>query len=520
MEKDSYDSFLPMNLFDDDTVEQSFQKDNSLIEQYDRSIDDARTRSSIDHLPFMQGNIKYSSSQKFTRDLLINKDCHDTRLITTKKKYSEHLPKKAFDPQSYLSLITPSPSIAVYPQSYNPNNLFFKSNNCFGLINQKAKTIPSSRYSIYNPIFNSFKPPNQRKAFTTKENYVNVFNNSPHIQCEEMCIKQILTNKGLIEFIDLIKTSRGSRIIQNKLNDSTEEDINIILVFLVNYFTEIMCDYYANYFFKRMIEYCNFKQRIGIFRNIQSDFEVIANNPCGTHCIQKLIVLHNSIEEEEVIKQIIEKVIPNLAYGDNSTHVIQKLIIAIPEQRREYINTFIIANLIELCLSSNGICIIKEFINSNQSIPISEILLSRFEIEANKLTNDQYGNFAIQEVIQRYGYLRCFKIIKQLKNQLVCFSSMKYSSNVIDFLLKYSHTKAIEVFNEIVTKLFFNKTIFNEMTKNKYGNYVLENAILLLDHDTLFRLKKIMLVNSILPSVKDKNKEKKIFKLIRNIKEC
>lgn len=93
---------------------------------------------------------------------------------------------------------------------------------------------------------------------------------------------------------------------------------------------------------------------------------------------------------------------------------------------------------------------------------------------------------------------------------------MKYSSNVIDFLISYSHSYNTELFNEIICNLFFNLCTFDEMTKNKYGNFVLENAILLLDQSTLIKLKEFMISKGSLNIVKDK--EKKIIKLIRKVK--
>lgn len=54
------------------------------------------------------------------------------------------------------------------------------------------------------------------------------------------------------------------------------------------------------------------------------------------------------------------------------------------------------------------------------------------------------------------------------------------------------------------------------MTKNKYWNFVLENGIFLLDHDTLVKLKKEMISNR--KPIYDKEKEKKIFKLIKTKK--
>ena len=87
-------------------------------------------------------------------------------------------------------------------------------------------------------------------------------------------------------------------------------------------------------------------------------------------------MLQNTKEEEMIIKECVEPNLHKLAFGQNSSHVIQKVIHVIKESNRDYINTFIISNLIDLCLDSNGIGVIKEFIAQMEN----EFYIFNFEI--------------------------------------------------------------------------------------------------------------------------------------------
>ena len=61
-------------------------------------------------------------------------------------------------------------------------------------------------------------------------------------------------------------------------------------------------------------------------------------------------MLQNSKEEENIIKECLENNLETLTVGANSSHVVQKVIKAVKEPNRDYINTYIISNLIDLCL--------------------------------------------------------------------------------------------------------------------------------------------------------------------------
>ena len=83
----------------------------------------------------------------------------------------------------------------------------------------------------------------------------------------------------------------------------------------------------------------------------------------------------------QVIKECIEDNIKKLSFGANSSHVIQKTIKAIKKSNRDYINLFVIANLISLSLDSHGICIVKEFIDNTENICYLKAVVSIFELE-------------------------------------------------------------------------------------------------------------------------------------------
>ena len=300
---------------------------------------------------------------------------------------------------------------------------------------------------------------------------------------KEVCILlYIINKKGVNFFINLTKTIKGSKYLQNTLQSNPPKEMEVVCItkiICVNH-KEIMCDHYGNYFLQKFFPFCNHHQRIEILISIKNDFINIANHICGNHSLQCLISLQNTNEEKEIIRTYTENNLKDLCIGINSSHVITKMIKFLKESERQYINNFIINNLIELCINSNGICVIKEFIYNMKSDNYIKLVISLFEKETKKLTFNQFGNYIIQEVIRFFGYNYCKNIITILINNLVEFSLAKFSSNVIDFLLDYLSKKQFFEFCDVLKIIFLEENNFKEMIKNKFSIYVIENCLQLL----------------------------------------
>ena len=326
----------------------------------------------------------------------------------------------------------------------------------------------------------------------------------------EVCILlYIINKKGVRFFINLTKTIKGSKYLQNMLQTCPPKDMEVVCItkiICVNY-KEIMCDYYGNYFLQKFFPFCNQHQRLDILLSIKNDFINIANDICGNHSLQCLISLQNSNEEKELIRIYTQNNLKDLCLGVNSSHLISKIIKHLKETERQYINTFILNNILDLCIDSNGICVIKEFIYNMKSDYYIKLVLSIFEKETKKLTFNQFGNYIIQEVIRFFGYNYCKNIINILIDNLVEFSLSKFSSNVIDFLLEYLSKKQFMEFCNILKFIFLEEKNFKEMIKNKYSIYVIENCL-----ELLIKINENYYINSVRNNLgyskKENNNEK------------
>lgn len=341
----------------------------------------------------------------------------------------------------------------------------------------------------------------------------------------------LLEKSGPNLFIQMIKTNKGSRYLQ-KIIISTppnQKEIDIIVHFITQNIYEVFCDYYGNYFLQKFLPYCSFKHRLLLYHFISQNFIQIANDLCGNHSLQSLIMLQNSKEEEMILKECIEPNLLALAFGPNSSHIIQKVISAVKEPNRNYINSFVISNLLSLCLDAHGICIFKEFIQNTKNEFYIKTIISILEMEITRLTFDQYGNFGIQKVIELFGEQYCWRIIEKITQHLVKFSVSKFSSNVVDFVLEYLSKNNFERFCSVITSSFCEEVFLVDMLKNKYATYVIENVISLLNRisrnnnpaetEAVNDIKNQILSKFVnIPCAKEKKKLTKLIKLLQDKK--
>ena len=369
-------------------------------------------------------------------------------------------------------------------KSYTSNNI----NNLYNKLNINNNLYPKNNMNNINKInFNNIQNPininnensiNNKMEIESEKNVSetdimdseieDIFSEIHNLPSDKSQILYLINEKGPDFFIKLIKTHKGSKHLQKMLSNNKlkEYEVNFVTSIICKNFYSIICDYYGNYFLQKFFKFCSIKNRLDIYKLIKPNFRQIANDICGNHSLQCLILLQNSKEERKIIKECIINDLPFLCFNQKSSHVIQKVIKAIKEKDREYLNNFIINQLINLCIDANGICIIKEFMCNIKNQYYVLFIINSFESNLNILIDDQYGNFGIQEVIKIFGYNKCCRIIDNIINNLLFYSLNKYSSNVVVFLLNYLKNKHFSKLLQVINIIFIENQNCNNNTNN------------------------------------------------------
>ena len=356
------------------------------------------------------------------------------------------------------------------------NNIYLNNNNKINNINQiNINNFQNSFHNNENLINGKMELESEKS--TSEIDIIDpqieeIFSEIYNLPSEKSQILYLINKKGPDFFVKLIKTHKGSKYLQKMLSNNKlkEYEVNYITEIICKNFYSIICDYYGNYFLQKFFKFCSIKNRLDIYKLIKPNFNQIANDICGNHSLQCLILLQNSKEERKIIKECICNDLTFLCFNQKSSHVIQKIIEAIKEKDRDYLNNFILNHLIDLCIDVNGICIIKEFMTNMKNNYFVLFIINSFENNLNVLVSDQYGNFGIQEAIKLFGYEKCNRIIKNIIINLLFYSMKKYSSNVVVFLFNYLKNKNFSKLLKVIKTVFNEKTICNNNNDNNNIN--------------------------------------------------
>jgi len=254
-------------------------------------------------------------------------------------------------------------------------------------------------------------------------------------------------------------------------------------------FKELMTDSYGNYFVQKLIQSCSANQRLFILRHVFNDFVEIGINPSGTHSLQSIIQIINLKDEEEVLKCALNGNVFKLSFNSNGTHIIQKIISCFEEEKREFLNDFIIENLSKMCNNANGISVIQKFINQNRNEDVKSRIIKQFQKECLEIVQDPYGNYAIQYAFDTFGTVECKRIIEEVLKNEISLSMQKFSSNVVEKCLEICENVT---FKKAITELF-NPSGFISLFKNKYAGFVINKAIKIMNSEEKVEIKDILL---------------------------
>ena len=395
---------------------------------------------------------------------------------------------------------------------YNILNQLNKKNKNINNINLNGQINNLKNNNFHN--LTKFKKNNNKKSefLSSNENKSLIDNNSNTKLADLIKFLKSLS----VPLINFLCTQKGIVEIQQKLSNSNNE-CKIFLIKLLSKrgLSTIMKNIYGNYFFQQFIKRADKNTISLIISYLSNNFIDISKDSFGTFSIQALITEISSIKEEKNILNYIENHEMEMAFNKNATYVLQKIVLFFPDSHRINLNDIILNNFKELCLDSNGICLIKNFIKTNtlanDKIRIIEAITENFVV----LSESPFGNYGIQLLMEIWEESDLNFIRKKIMKNILKLSIQQFSSNVVE--------KAIEVFGnetkeKLIRQLCFDNNNIIILLKNKYGKYVLNKCINYMKGN-LKKEFQIFLLNNINNNAynhKDKNKIRRLIIKINN----
>lgn len=273
-------------------------------------------------------------------------------------------------------------------------------------------------------------------------------------------------------FINIIKTHKGSKIFQDYLKNTPMEIIHQIFIEIQPELVNIISDSYANYFIKRFYFFLCQKDKIDFLLSIQPEIIHLSLDSIGTYPIQSIIEQISSINEQSIIISSIQSSLEEFCYDTYGTHVIEKIISHFEQNLISFIYDYVINNFLSLANNINGICIVKRLliVCNNQDIHNK---LKQFAYDnALTLIEHPFGNYVIQVIVENWNEEEVEEILSRFKNKYAELSNKKYSSNVVERCLE----KNDKILSQYIEEICENGKVADIM-RNSYGNYVIQKAL-------------------------------------------
>ena len=402
-------------------------------------------------------------------------------------------------------------------QNYNKSNIY--NNNIFNninninnsFINENENNYFSKKSIIHNNTFNDGKTNiyynnNQLNSNTSTNlyNYKTSNNNLFHINAElEILLIQVkkilykyqkietsIYNKCKGKFEQIIRTHKGSRIFQNYLKNTHYDILHLIFSELKNKLPELLRDNYANYFCKKLFKNLSQKDRGDYLIIIQKYLNILSIDSIATYPIQNIIEELGSKNEKMIFYQGIIHSISIFGYHVYGSRVLEKILSYFEEEFQKDIIDYICNNFIDLAYNQNGICLVKKVLSMTHKIELHKKLKEIILKNALNLVVHQYGNYAIQTIVEIWDESDLEEILEIYKDKYTFLSIKKFSSNVVERILEKSHKNVTNYVDEICKD-----NNLNEILKSKFGNFVLNKALSLSSGKTKEKLLEEIHVN-------------------------
>ena len=361
----------------------------------------------------------------------------------------------------------------------NPSENLFLNNNdskTFNNMNLNNISFPSN---FNNNIYDNFCINNnisQKLSFNQNLNQIINLKTETSNDINNIITKQSLTDllcnkKGINEINNLLKNQQYNIDFIRKMILILKEENGLHIVFK---------NVYGNYFIQELFQKMNNDLIQLTIDLISSEFVNIAKSPCGTHCLQKLLNFINNSEMEIAIIKVVKYKEKEMAFDDNATYVLQKIISIIPEKKRIRLNNIIIENIKDLSINANSVFVLKKFISSCTIEENRNKVIEGIKKYFMTIAQNPYGNYVIQYFFEVWPIKSYEIIINEIIDKVIDLSKQKYSSNII--------AKALEFFNfnyrqKLINSLCFSPNILC-LLKNKFSYYVINKAIKYMDNDS------------------------------------
>ncbi|GJN22566.1 hypothetical protein PR202_gb10145 [Eleusine coracana subsp. coracana] len=267
-------------------------------------------------------------------------------------------------------------------------------------------------------------------------------------------LEEFKTNKTRsFELLDIVghvvefsSDQYGSRFIQQKLETASTEEKDMIFPEILPQARTLMTDVFGNYVIQKFFEYGTETQKKQLANLLKGHVLQLSLQMYGCRALEVV-----EVEQQTQMASELDGSIMRCVRDQNGNHILLSTLPVVGYHQR----------VLEHCNDEN-----------TQNVMMEEIMKSVII-----LTEDQYGNYVIQHVLQHGKPEERSSIITQLAGQIVKMSLQKFASNVVEKCLTFGSPEERQILiNEMLGTNDENEPL-QAMMKDQFANYVVQKVL-------------------------------------------
>ncbi|KAI4295725.1 hypothetical protein L6164_035741 [Bauhinia variegata] len=271
------------------------------------------------------------------------------------------------------------------------------------------------------------------------------------------------------------KDSDGYRLLLEKINEGNPVNIGLFFCEIKDHVHELMTDQHGTLVIQKLFEAGNVNQMNTIVSSvIQNEHNFI--DACieseGSRAVQTLLSNLRTPEQITVVVAALKRITITLFKHLNGWYVIQHCLKIFSPVITKYFLDVGIDNCVDISTDRGGCSVIQKCLGSIAGEPLGR-LLREIITYALLLSQDPYGNYVVQYIIKLRVPVINQAIIGKLCGNFSQLSKNKYSSNVVEDLLKCSEENHAML---IVLEVMSSDSFLN-VIQDPFGNYVVQTAL-------------------------------------------
>ncbi|CAB4267130.1 unnamed protein product [Prunus armeniaca] len=251
-------------------------------------------------------------------------------------------------------------------------------------------------------------------------------------QSNNISMRSLLTLGSLAEvqgYIYVIaKDQYGCRFLQRMLDDGTCQDVQLIFDKIINHVFELMTNPFGNYLMQKLLDVCNEQQRMQFVLKVTKEpgqLVRISLDTHGTRVVQKLIETVRTGKQISLVKSSLECGFLDLIKDPNGNHVVQRCLDCFSNEDNRFIFDAAARFCVEIATQRHGCCVLQKCIAHARGRHRDK-LINEIARNGLLLSQDPYGNYVIQYVMELKIPSAMAKLINQLKGHFVRLSTQKF----------------------------------------------------------------------------------------------